>query len=223
MLATRHATKGIPIEDPLHQFNDVPTLVLHLISSLYAAKDLADLAKKSRLIFDKYIDWGYENFRQALVIEQEGVREGVGKRVQTNLPCLFSRKSEIVIHANRRKQLMGRVFFVKYIVDSLNGFGPTWINLNDPLPNIQPNGGVGFWFTFKKPINVEGKLFIQVGGYSSQLHKSEDSLLLTTTISPEAFSEPGNFVLNLHVQFDWEVPGLQFDPHQLASVTLVAQ
>jgi hypothetical protein len=118
---------------------------------------------------------------------------------------------------------MGRVFFVKYIVDSLNGFGPTWINLNDPLPNIQPNGGVGFWFTFKKPINVEGKLFIQVGGYSSQLHKSEDSLLLTTTISPEAFSEPGNFVLNLHVQFDWEVPGLQFDPHQLASVTLVAQ
>ena len=221
LLATRHASKGIPSDLPLHQFSNVSTLVQYLLSHKFEESELANLAKLSRNIYDKYIDWGYANFRRALELDQKNLREGIGDYVTAGISQLFSKKSEIANKVIKRKQLLTRDTQIEYIIESLEEYGPTWINLNKPLPNLQSNGGVGFWFRFRRPISSIGNYYLKVKGRSFQLHVSDDNLTLTSSIAQDVFEEPGDLILHIKVRFDWELPKMSVHARPLATLTLV--
>jgi len=221
ILATRHASKGVPTAFDLHQFIDVPSLARYLLSNRFEADRLAEMASISRRIFDDYIDWGCNNFIQALALDQPGLRNGIGKHTQTSLRGLFSRKSEVVCNAGQRKKYLSRDYQVKSILYSLDEFGPSWINLNTPLPNKQADGSVGYWFRFNKPLSSTITFSLHVGGRKYPLHISSGNKLLTTSIQGDAFNRPGRLLLELEIQFDWESPSMFPNLYQLAEVDLV--
>lgn len=223
VIATQHASKGIPTKYPAHLFKDVPVLVTHLLSHQFAAIDLAELADQSRKIYESYIDLGYNNFRNALLLDQPGLRAGIGLSTQAQIPELFSRKARTITNASIRKKRLARASTVMAIINNLEAFGPTWININEPLPNIQSDGGVGYWLKFKQPLKIEGDIFLDAAGKSFRLHKSGDSCVWTTSIHQDAFAQPGHLDLALNVQFDWAIQCSSVAPTKLCSVMLVRE
>jgi hypothetical protein len=224
LLATQHASKGVNTAYPTHLFQDVPDLVKYLLSQSFDASLLKELSSQSRDIYEKFIDVGYENFRSALSLQQPELRKGIGLHKFSRMENLFSRKSYLVNLYKSRNQKLGRSYMIGSVVSKLNNFGPDWINISQPLPNVQSDGGVGFWFDFKEPIGISADLFLSVKGVRIKLHKSGDRKLLTTSIPPEIFNEPGDLHLELAVLFDWEMSGnTDANQQKLCAVKLVKQ
>lgn len=224
LLATQHASKGVNTAYPTHLFQDVPDLVKYLLSQSFDASLLKELSSQSRDIYEKFIDVGYENFRSALSLQQPELRKGIGLHKFSRMENLFSRKSYLVNLYKSRNQKLGRSYMIGSVVSKLNNFGPDWINISQPLPNVQSDGGVGFWFDFKEPIGISADLFLSIKGVRIKLHKSDDRKLLTTSIPPEIFNEPGDLNLDLAVLFDWEMSGnADANQQKLCAVRLVKQ
>jgi GT2 family glycosyltransferase len=217
VIATQHASKGVPTQYPDHLLMDVPTLVGHLLSKRFEAVDLAKLAEHSRKVYENYIDVGRENFRQALRLDQPGIRKGVGKIKLTGLVDCFSRKSRTSAHARTRKQKLR----LCAVVSHLDDFGPRVIDFIEGLVNIQADGGIGFWFRFKYPIAVPGECILQIGGKPYKLNKSGDELLLTISLPLEVFSQPGTLDFELDVRDDWVMQTSCEDNVRLCTVTVV--
>lgn len=217
VIATQHASKGVPTKYPEHLLTDVPSLVGHLLASRFEAVDLVKLAECSRKIYENYIDVGCENFKQALRLDQPGIRKGVGKSKSTGLVDCFSRKSKTTAHARTRKQKLR----LRTIVNHLDDFGPKLININEELPNIQPDGGIGFWFRFTHPITIPGECILQIGGKPYKLNKSADNLLLSVSLQLEVFSQLGTIDFELDVRDDWVMQTSSEDNVRLCIVTVV--
>ena len=110
---------------------------------------------------------------------------------------------------------------MRTIVSHLDDFGPKLININEELPNIQPDGGIGFWFRFTHPITIPGECILQIGGKPYKLNKSADNLLLSVSLQLEVFSQLGTIDFELDVRDDWVMQTSSEDNVRLCIVTVV--
>lgn len=223
ILATQHASKGIPTTCEEHLYKDVSSMVSDLLTKTFESDRLGELVKRSIKVYENYIEIGYENFRKSLRLSQDNIRNDVGNSLKSSLDTIFSDKSRIVNNAIMRKIGLGREYLIKSIVDSLEDFGPNWINMNDPLPNIQNDGGVGFWFRFKSPIKINGEIFLNFCGISSKMYLSDDARLLTTSLPSSSFSQQGNLNLEIDVRFDFDNQAGDHEKFKLAILKLVRE
>lgn len=197
VLATQHATKGVGTRYKNHQFHNVSALVSCLLATRFDASRLQDYASQSREIFDAFIDAGNENFRHAIELPQLELREGIGRALHTKLNNIFSRKSRFAERYSQRKQLRSRELTLQSVISAIANFGPNWIDIGEPLPNIQQNGGVGFWLKLKHEIAIQEDLYLYVLGGRFPLHFSSDGIILTCEVPVEYFKEQGKFPLTL--------------------------
>lgn len=202
ILATQHASKGVGTQYPNHQFADIPSLVKYLLATKFDADVLKTYSNQSRTIFDTYIESGNENFRKALNLSQADLRDTVGQRLHTKLQDTFSKKSRLASLSAKRKEKQHRGYLLKSIIFNLDNFGPSWINLNEPLPNIQSSGGVGFWFKLKTKANIREDIYLYSMGDKYLLHKSACGTLLTCEIPAGKLETPGSYPLRLGLMLE---------------------
>jgi hypothetical protein len=202
ILATQHASKGVHTQYPNHQFADVSSLVKYLLTTEFDTDVLKNYANQSRTIFDAYIESGKENFRKALSFSQSNLRDAVGQRLYVKLPNIFSKKSRLVLLSIKRKEMQNRVYLLNSIISNLDSFGPIWINLSEPLPNIQSEGGVGFWFKLKTKVNVPKDIYLYLMGDKYLTHISTCGTLLTCEIPTDKFVASGSYPFRLGLMFE---------------------
>ncbi|MCG2582826.1 glycosyltransferase [Massilia sp. TS11] len=203
LLATQHASKGVATDLADHQFLDVPGLVAHLLGGTFSADVLQRMAAASRDIYERFVDAGFGNFRHALDLRAVA-RRGVGSVVHTSLPQLGSRKAMRVERMNLRRQKLGRTYLLRKLRRQLEDFGPSYMNLNEGLPNVQSDGGIGFWFKFDQAVPGGVQYFLVIDGHPYVLHRSDDGLMLTTSVSQQHFSDERVLGLGMLSCFEWE-------------------
>lgn len=204
VLSTDHATKGVASKFDNHHFKSVRDLVHFLLNTKFKADLLADYCNQSKSIFDTFIESGYDNFRNALKLTQEGLRPEIGNVKKSSLATLFSKKSTYTTLVKLRKQRIGREYMIQSVIQNLKDFGPTWIDSSKELPNIQADGGIGFYFAFKHKISFAAEFFLRVEGNPYKLYVSSDKMLFTTSLPASIFKSPKDLNLNLEVRFGWE-------------------
>lgn len=202
ILATQHASKGVGTQYPNHQFTDVPSLVKYLLTTEFDTDVLETYANQSRTIFDTYIESGNENFRKALNLSQSNLRDSVGQRLYAKLQDTFSKKSRLASLSAKRKEMQHRGHLLQSMISNLDNFGPSWINLNEPLPNTQSNGGIGFWFKLKTKVNVPEDIYLYLMGDKYLMHISACGTLLTCEIPASKFNAIGSYPFRLGLMFE---------------------
>jgi GT2 family glycosyltransferase len=221
LLSTSHAAKGVPTQDSNHQFVEVAGLIRHLLAGGFTHRVLTEMARKSRGIFERLSASGYDNFRAALALTQPELRREVGQSLTIAVPARLATKAQMIGYVKGRRPRLLRKEMVAAIVKSLEAFGPTWLNLNQALPNIQPDGGVGFYFRFRTAITKSAELFIVMGNTAVRLHRSNDSKLFTASVNTSLLQIPGDLALNLRVVFEWDLAGRLEEPVPFATLPLV--
>jgi hypothetical protein len=183
---------------------------------------LADYCNQSKSIFDAFIESGYDNFRNALNLSQEGLRPEIGSIKKSSLTTLFSKKSTYTNLVKLRKQQIGREYMIRSVIENLKDFGPTWIDSTKELPNIQADGGIGFYFAFKHKISFVAEYYLRVEGNPYKLYMSSDKMLCTTSLPTSIFKSPKDLNINLEVRFGWEASEILNQEYpRLATVKIV--
>jgi hypothetical protein len=162
------------------------------------------MAKESELIYEKFISVAHDNFRKSLDSSQKGLRAGIGKKTASTLASAFSERSRISAVTKNRRQKLSRGFIIRSIQASLRDWGPKLLDSSKPLENIQPDGGVGYWFSFSRPL-PSAEYQIKAGGEKIHLHLSNDKTLLTTSLPQRFFQRSGELQLKIAVVFEWEI------------------
>lgn len=195
LLATQHATKGVDTCFANHQFKDVAALVTYLLSNSFTANILSEFSEQSKRVFDGFIAAGNENFRQAISLTQPGLRLGIGNALTLEIDNALSKKCRLKLQHSTRKELRSSSIILETIVSALENYGPSEINLNAPLPNMQATGGVGFWFKLNREVFVQDDLFLVIRDIHIPLRMSSCSSLLTCEIPAKHLCEEGKFPL----------------------------
>lgn len=222
LLATKHASKGIHTTYFNHSFKTIQELVTFLITSEIDQAKLSEYASQSRSLYESFIRSAYSNFANALDLQNSGLsRKHIAAGIHTSLSERYARKATLAALRQMRNHTYVRNHFLMLIAKSVVAYGPNWINLNDRLPNIQPNGNVGFWFQLDSQVESNEDLFLHAFNDKFRFDISDDRKLLTSAIPAELFKKES--IVDLLLGFSDPHDEEDFHRFRLGKLQLVNQ